>query len=204
MKPGQYQALRGGSLIATRRVAHHDGLSKRYLSSVNTDSSFSEDVLWSGSPVRYPLFDRQDAFFVPFSILWCGFAIFWETTALTSGAPIFFAVWGLMFVVIGLYSVVGRLIVRQVMLRRVVYTITNRRVIMRWNGQREQSRYLDHLEPPTLAESDDGVGTIRFGSTNPFHFNPQQRRGWLGQDLFVLYAIPQARSVRDIILAARK
>jgi hypothetical protein len=174
---------------------------------VNTELPSSEHVLWTGSPVRYPVFDRQDAFLVPFSILWFGFAIFWEAMALKSAAPFFFVLWGLLFVVIGCYLCVGRLIVRQIMLRSVVYTITDQRIIMRWKGmgnERETSRYLDHLEPPILAESDDGVGTIRFGSASPFQFNPQQRRGWLGQDLFVLYAIPHARSVRDTILATRK
>jgi len=179
---------------------------ERYLSFVNIELPSSEHVLWSGSPVRYPVFDRQDAVLVPVSILWFGFAIFWETTAVQMAAPFFFEVWGVPFLVIGFYMSIGRLIVRQVMLRSAVYTVTNLRIIMQWNGlanERERSRYLDHLEPPILAESDDGVGTIRFGSASPFQFNLQQRRGWLGQDLFVLYAIPNARSVRDIILTAR-
>jgi hypothetical protein len=174
---------------------------------VDIELSPSEDVLWTGSPVRYPVFDRQDAFLVPFSILWFAFAIFWEVTAARSGAPFFFDIWGLPFIVFGFYLSVGRLAVRQIMLRSVVYTITNQRIIMRWKGmgnERERSRYLDHLEPPILAESDDGVGTIRFGLVGLFQFNSQQARGWPGQDPFVLYAIPGARSVRDTILAARK
>ena len=178
-----------------------------YLSFVDTELPSSEHVLWSGSPARYPVFDRQDAVLIPFSIFWFGFAIFWETTAVKSGAPFVFDVWGVPFLVIGLYMSIGRLVVRQIMLRSAVYTVTNLRIIMRWTGlanQRERSRYLEHLEPPVLVESDDGVGTIRFGSVSPFQFNPQQRRGWLGQDLFVLYAIPDARSVRDIILTARR
>jgi hypothetical protein len=174
---------------------------------VDIELSPSEDVLWTGSPVRYPVFDRQDAFLVPVSIFFFGFAIVWETIALRSGAPFFFDLWGLPFIAIGFYLAIGRLLVRQIMLRSVVYTITNQRIIMRWTGmgnERERSRYLDHLEPPVVAESDDGVGTIRFGSANPFQFSPQQRRGWPGQDLFVLYAIRDVRSVRDIILAARR
>lgn len=174
---------------------------------MNTELPSSEQVLWSGSPVRYPVFDQQDAYLVPFSILFCGFAIFWESNAVRLRAPFFFLIWGLPFLAIGLYISVGRLVVRQIMMRSVVYTITNLRIIMRWNGmanERERSRYLAHLEPPIVSESGDGVGTIRFGSASPFQFSGQQRRGWGGQDLFVLYAIRDARSVRDIILTARR
>jgi len=162
---------------------------ERYLSFVNIELPSSEHVLWSGSPVRYPVFDRQDAVLVPVSILWFGFAIFWETTAVQMAATVLLRGLGRAVPGLGFYMSIGRLIVRQVMLRSAVYTVTNLRIIMQWNGlanERERSRLPSIISNrPILAESDDGFGTIRFGSASPFQFNLQQRRGWLGQDLFV-------------------
>jgi hypothetical protein len=61
-----------------------------------------------------------------------------------SGSPGWSSMWGLVFVVMGLYIAIGRLIMRQVMLRGVVYTI-NLRIVMHadhWVGlQRTAAPY---------------------------------------------------------------
>ena len=50
---------------------------------------------------------------IPFSLLWCGFAVFWETMAMRMPGPffgpgLFFRLWGIPFVFVGLYFVFGR------------------------------------------------------------------------------------------------
>ncbi len=46
-----------------------------------------ERVAWSGRPVQGILFTARDIFLIPFSLIWCGFAVFWEASVLAmSGA----------------------------------------------------------------------------------------------------------------------
>ena len=58
-----------------------------------------EGLLWTGSPNPNRLFSGKDFFLIPFSLMWGGFAIFWEGSVLAFGrganqAPVFFALWG--------------------------------------------------------------------------------------------------------------
>lgn len=75
-----------------------------------------EKLLWSGQPKQGLRFQAADVFMIPFSLMWGGFAFFWEasvlgfgrTTAHPKPMPIFMAIWGIPFVLIGLHMIVGR------------------------------------------------------------------------------------------------
>jgi len=82
------------------------------------------------------------------------------------GPPFFFALWGIPFVFIGLYLVVGRFVVRAVASRRARYVITDRRVLIAGglSGTRTTSVYLRSLPPPVMAERPDRSGSLAFGA----------------------------------------
>ena len=89
-----------------------------------------ERLLWAGRPDPQVRFAPVDAFLVPFSIRWGGFAVFWEVGVVTSGAPPFFMLWGIPFVLAGLYFIIGRFVYKKRKKMRTAYGITAGRVIV--------------------------------------------------------------------------
>ncbi|TDK24076.1 PH domain-containing protein [Arthrobacter crusticola] len=89
-----------------------------------------EQIYWVGQPDPRIHFTSADALLVPFSLMWGGFALVWETQAILKGAPIFFILWGVPFVLIGLYLIAGRFYVKRRRKLRTVYGLTNSRAIV--------------------------------------------------------------------------
>src|SRR4051812_43942652 len=89
----------------------------------------SETLLWEGQPDKQR-FLLRGWWAIPFSLLWCGFAIFWEASAFRTNAPFYFRLWGIPFVLIGLYMVFGRFFAAAREAANTWYVVTNRRVLI--------------------------------------------------------------------------
>jgi hypothetical protein len=167
-----------------------------------------ERVLWTGQPRQGVLLRGSDAFVIPFSLLWGGFAFFWEWSVIQSGAPLLFALWGIPFVVMGIYIVVGRFFVESWQRSKTHYAVTNERVLI-VDGLRKttvRNARLSGLADISLSEHANGAGTITFGpSSVPAMF--RSLSGWPGMrermglqfDL-----VPDAKVVFDLIRNAQK
>jgi hypothetical protein len=133
---------------------------------VSSELSTGEKLVWSGRPRTGIRFSGPDAFLIPFSLIWCGFAVFWEKTAVGIGAPDFFALFGLMFVAVGLYFVFGRFIADAIRRGKTYYGLTPRRAIIVSGVFNRQVKSVDlaSLVEITVSERRDRSGTISLGA----------------------------------------
>ncbi len=154
-----------------------------------------ERLLWSGQPRQGLMLTPMDALLIPFSLLWGGFAIFWEISVLTTSAPAFFAVWGLPFVLVGLFLIGGRFFADAWLRARIQYGLSDQRVLILRPGPFSSftSLSLDLLGEITLKEEAGGCGTIRLGQSAQFW----GRRGFGGW-LPALDPTPQLLGVEDV------
>ncbi|MBV9044160.1 MAG: PH domain-containing protein [Alphaproteobacteria bacterium] len=127
-----------------------------------------EHLFWWDKPQQGLMLTQRDGLLIPFSLLWGGFACFWEFSVLQSGAPFFFRLWGVPFVAAGLYITVGRFILDAWLRRRMLYALTDRRVLIVRSGPFAKFTALDLRQIPTvdLRESSGGRGTIRFSAVD--------------------------------------
>lgn len=176
-------------------------------SEIQLELSSGERLLWNGQPRPGIRLRSSDAFVIPFSLLWCGFAIFWETSVITKGAPFFFMLWGIPFVLVGLYFVFGRFLVDAQMRGGTFYGVTSERVII-VSGlftRQIQSLQLRTLSAISLTQYGDGSGCITFGPQYPM----AQRlpSGWPGARQYAAPAfdmIENPKAVYDLIREAQR
>ena len=127
--------------------------------------SINERVLWRGAPRQGLMLRAADVLVIPFSLLWGGFAVFWEYSVISSGAPLMFRLWGIPFILIGLHMIVGRFFLEAWQRAKTEYVVTNERIIIRSGIFSRQLKSLDlrTLGEFSLVENGKGEGTISFG-----------------------------------------
>lgn len=106
---------------------------------------------------------------IPFSLMWGGFAMFWEFSVVTSGAPLFAMFWGIPFVLVGLYIIFGRFFVDMEQRSRTYYALTNERVIIVSGlfNQSVKTLKLRQLTEINITNRSNNKGTITFGTSHP-------------------------------------
>ena len=199
---------------------------------ISKELEAGESLLWAGQPRRGIVFRSSDLFAIPFSILWGGFALFWEAGVILearrhtgNAPPLLFELFGIPFVVIGLYMMIGRFIVDARRRGHTSYGVTDRRVIIVTGLQRGESSLdlitmlcvalgvirhevksldLSTLSDVTMSEGGDGSGTITFGPQGPW--NPFGNSGLPGSSAVTpcFELIPQVKSVYQQIREAQR
>ncbi len=123
-----------------------------------------ERLLWSGRPRQGLVLHAGDVFMIPFSLVWCGFAVFWTYEATKGGAPPFFTIFGLGFVCVGLYFVFGRFIHDLIVRKKMTYGLTSSRILIKTDPGKLLALDLKQLTEINLVEKKNKTGSIFFGS----------------------------------------
>lgn len=160
-----------------------------------------ETLLWTGMPVQGWVFTLSDWFAIPFSLIWGGFVIFWNVGVWTNNAPFFFKLWGLPFLAIGLFMMVGRFILDRWNRSRTHYAVTNQRVLIsEKNGAHIRSFPINGLPSVEMTEAAGAAGSIRFGPQSVAAQAGFQMRNWPGGgNTSEFFRIADVRKVYDLI-----
>lgn len=191
-----------------------------YYPEIQSELLSGESLLWCGQPLKRIIFHQRDLFAIPFSLLWGGFAIFWEwgvtghvgNATQAHWAPDFFMLWGIPFVVMGQYLIWGRFVYTAWRKGRTFYAVTNKRALVVTTGMSRKiiDGYFRNLDSAALSVRSDGVGTIEFPSATYFAPNwglgRNRRSNQIDIDLATLtfFDIPDARNVYQIIQTQRE
>ena len=168
-----------------------------------------ERVLWSGQPKQGLALSGKDALLIPFSLMWGGFAIFWNAAVWLApfsngtgdGPGVFFKLWGLPFLLIGLYLIFGRFLHDAYLRKRLFYAVSDSRVMILRRTQ-FSSMEINRLPRLDLDEHRDGTGTLAFENGTSMFFGSRQ-----GFDFWVpalggtarFFRIPHPRTVYELI-----
>jgi hypothetical protein len=176
---------------------------------IRTQLSSNERLLWSGQPRQGLVLRGSDTFAIPFSLMWGGFAIFWESSVLNSNAPGFFILWGIPFVIVGLYLIIGRFFVDARQRARTFYAVTDERIIIVTGvlNRNVKSLNLRTLSDISLTEGKSDEGSISFGGVSQFYSRFGGFSGWPGMNAQMgprFDLIAGAKTVYDIIRNAQR
>jgi hypothetical protein len=132
---------------------------------------------------------------IPFSLFWSGVAVFWEHSVRQTNAPGFFKLWGIAFVLIGLYLVGGGFFPDAWLRRGMRYAMTSQRTLLLRPPPSSSfvAIELKRLPDAMLQERADGSGTNRFGHAA----TPRGRNGWSSWTP-ALDPTPQFLAVNDV------
>jgi len=129
-----------------------------------------EHILWTGRPKRGFVLRPADAFLIPFSLLWMGMVLWMFVMDLgssTGGQPEIILI---IFMVFGLYATIGRFIHDAAIRSKLIYAVTDQRILVLRSPGSSKLISLDvaHLPKLELTQYGDGSGTLTFESQNCF------------------------------------
>jgi hypothetical protein len=119
-----------------------------------------ETIEWSGEPKPGAVFSSRDMLLIPFSICWCGVALFFVISSLFFKNYIVMAIF-LLFLSFGLFMLLGRFIVLFYKNKNTLYAVTNRRILIICKHSALCFSFQD-IPIIQIKEKSDGSGSLSF------------------------------------------
>lgn len=113
-----------------------------------------DSLIWSGRPDPSVRFNSSDLYLIPFSVFFAGFSVFWLWGATRGNAPWPFALFGIPFVAVGLWMLIGRFFYKAYRARRTVYGLTATKALICVGGSTTEVSL--RVAPLTVTTSRNG------------------------------------------------
>ncbi|WP_308911451.1 hypothetical protein [Pseudokordiimonas caeni] len=137
---------------------------------LDIELSSKEKLIWSGQPDQGLKLRGQDAFLIPFSLIWLivpvGILLSGEENV-QNNTPFPFSIIPLIFLAVGAYLLFGRFLQDAWRRKRTVYGLTDKRAIIISRSGTKSVPIGPSLELNFKQHSDD-FGTIQFGAAPSF------------------------------------
>jgi hypothetical protein len=158
-----------------------------------------EKTQWIGHPIPAKFAIKEGTPIFLFGIPWTAFVVFWESMAIKSGS-LFMPLWGVPFVVVGLYMLTSPLW-EYLRAQRTIYVVSNQRLLI-LSGLLRRSRR--SFAPPDIGSVEvdtdhDGVGSIFFSRER----ESDGEGGWKVNKIG-FKAIPHVRQVEEYIMLLKE
>lgn len=131
--------------------------------------SGKEQILWASPPKQGLQFRTSDKYMIPFSLLWCATVVVWEWFTLGMGELGTTMAWfGVPFMLIGLYLLIGRFFMDAFVRKHIFYAISTKKLLVKtgkWNRSTDIFP-LKSIHRLTLETGKKGSGTLRCYDTN--------------------------------------
>ena len=167
-----------------------------------------EEILWTGQP-KVKVFALADILLIPFSFLWCGIVFVFAAAALFSGEVIVI-LFAAVFLILGLFVLIGRFIWKIKRRRNTFYAVTNKRVLVFMDVWTKdvQAVFIESIPVINRLIRSNGSGTIKFGNMSFLgSLNESTGMDFLlppyGREVPVFYDITDARKVYDTVTGLR-
>ena len=151
-----------------------------------------EYILWKGKPEKGHLITGGDMIMMIFGIFWLSFCFFFEYSIIQSQSSLFFILWGIPFILVGLYLVFGRLIQKIYLRNKIFYVITNKKIMIK-HGNKIEMYDGSQLPPMEIHIHKNGNGTILFSET------VYTRRGRNYRTYFMLENLSDVAQAQNVI-----
>ncbi len=161
-----------------------------------------ERLIWKGRPRSGIMFSSSDIIAIPFSLMWGGFVFFWEYSVLTGDTPLVAKLWGIPFVIVGIYMIIGRFYYDAYRRGRTFYGITDKAVLFSFDSGKHSVRLaVNQIPRLSVSERKNGVGTI---SLEQHDKKQEPEANWFGQRKSSQSMFENIDNVREVYEIIRK
>jgi hypothetical protein len=140
---------------------------------VQSELASDENLMWAGVPNPRAIFHSDDWILILWSLLLCGFMIYWEGSVSRywqvhrTPNSLLLAIFGFPFVLLLQYPVWIRFLVDAWRKRRTYYAVTDRRVLIVQEAWKRKTRSLYHSIRPVMERQRGSRGTLWLGPKLP-------------------------------------